>query len=214
MGTGRSGTDAQGPGPPLEAIEPARWLDDHGDVLYGFALARVGRPEVAEDLVQETLLAALGARGRFEGRSAVGTWLVSILRRKIADHYRTTASNLPGDQPDAEDETERPPVRERFFNDQGHWRRHPAAWSTSADPIERGEFFMIFERCMTELPGSLAAAFAARSVEERSPQDICRELGISRANLRIRLHRARLLLRDCLERRWFDTRPSVGTNPS
>ena len=67
---------------------PLEWLENHGDVLYRMALVRVGKPDLAEDLVQETLLAAWQARDSFAGKSSESTWLVAILKRKIIDHFR------------------------------------------------------------------------------------------------------------------------------
>src|SRR5688572_16980242 len=65
-----------------------RWLDEHGDYLFGFAMKRIQNAEGAEDLVQETLLAALTAQRSFAARSAVRSWLIGILKHKIADHIR------------------------------------------------------------------------------------------------------------------------------
>jgi RNA polymerase sigma factor (sigma-70 family) len=70
------------------AISPDRWVDCHGDYLYQYALARVREPAVAEDLVQETFLAALKSRDRFSGQSSERTWLVGILRHKFFDYLR------------------------------------------------------------------------------------------------------------------------------
>ena len=67
---------------------PREWVDRHGDFLYRFAMARVRRADVAEDLVQETLLAAWRGRARFAGRSSERTWLTSILKRKAIDWLR------------------------------------------------------------------------------------------------------------------------------
>jgi RNA polymerase sigma-70 factor (ECF subfamily) len=64
------------------------WLEQHGDELYHYARGRVGTRELAEDLVQDTLPAALQSFDRFQNRSSVRTWLCSILRHKILDHYR------------------------------------------------------------------------------------------------------------------------------
>ena len=68
-------------------LDPAQWVHRYGDVLFGYAFARVSRRDVAEDLVQETLLAGLNARERFKGDSSEQTWLVGILRKKIADYF-------------------------------------------------------------------------------------------------------------------------------
>jgi RNA polymerase sigma factor (sigma-70 family) len=69
-------------------VSPAHWVDQYGDDLYRYALSRIGQPEVAEDVVQDTLLAAIKGLGRFDRRSSEKTWLLSILKRKIADHFR------------------------------------------------------------------------------------------------------------------------------
>ena len=57
-------------------------------MLYRYALARVRKPEVAQDLVQDTLLAAMRARDRFAGQSSVRSWLCGILKHKLCDYYR------------------------------------------------------------------------------------------------------------------------------
>ncbi len=76
------------------AGDASTWLDEHGDVLYRYARSRVGQRELAEDLVQDTLLAALQSRDRFQGRATVRTWLLSILRHKIVDHCRRMATSI------------------------------------------------------------------------------------------------------------------------
>ncbi|HMD53885.1 MAG TPA: sigma factor, partial [Phycisphaerae bacterium] len=68
--------------------DPERWVDEHGDYLFKFALARLRDPTKAEDAVQETFLAALKGGKSFQGRSAEKSWLVGILKNKICDHFR------------------------------------------------------------------------------------------------------------------------------
>ena len=70
------------------ALDPLQWLDAHGDVLFAFARTRVGNPDTAEDLVQETLLAAWKAADSFAGQATERTWLVGILKNKVIDHLR------------------------------------------------------------------------------------------------------------------------------
>ena len=89
------GTNVVEPGPktdsrdsPEPPIDPERWLDDHGDALYRYALKHGVRRDAAEDLVQECFLAGLRAQERFEGGASERTWLMSILRHKIIDHIR------------------------------------------------------------------------------------------------------------------------------
>src|SRR5574341_585861 len=71
-----------------QTTAPEDWVEVHGEYLFNFAIGQVRDPSVAEDLVQDTLLAAFKARDRFSGRSSERTWLVGILRHKIFDHLR------------------------------------------------------------------------------------------------------------------------------
>jgi RNA polymerase sigma factor (sigma-70 family) len=66
----------------------ARWVDEHGECLHRYALARVRKAEVAEDLVQETFLSAVRGYEKFGGRSSDRSWLSSVLKNKIVDHFR------------------------------------------------------------------------------------------------------------------------------
>ena len=59
-------------------------------------------------------------------------------------------------------------------------------------------------RCLAKLPAQMAAAFTLRTLDDCDPTEVCRELGISRSNLWVLLHRARLRLARCLQRNWFD----------
>ncbi|MGA2245491.1 MAG: sigma factor [Verrucomicrobiota bacterium] len=77
--------------PPSALSDPERWVDEHGDYLFKFALMRLRDPQKAEDAVQETFLAALKGGQSFAGRSAEKSWLVGILKNKVCDHFRKTA---------------------------------------------------------------------------------------------------------------------------
>ncbi len=195
--------------------DASTWPDEHGDALYRYARLRVGRRELAEDLVQETFLAALQSRGRFRGGATVRTWLLSILRHKIVDHYRrASASRATAGGVDDEGAVLDPgaggradPVIGRFFDESGHWRKAPAAWRAPDRELEAREFRDVLDGCLGRLPGPLASAFVLRELEELEAAELCEVLGLSAGNLRIRLHRARLLLRECLERHGFGGEP-------
>jgi RNA polymerase sigma-70 factor (ECF subfamily) len=179
------------------------WLDEHGDALYRYARSRVRKRELAEDLVQETLLAALQSRDRFQGRSTVRTWLLSILRRKIVDQYRRLGESRPGS---GSGSTAGPdPLRARYFSIQGLWKSAPASWKTPDKALEDREFWDVLEGCLSRLPRLLSSVFILRELEDLEMTELCRTLALSEGNVRVRLHRARLLLRECLERRWFAT---------
>ena len=78
-----------------QSPDPGRWLDDHGDYLFKYAVFRLRDDTAAEDAVQETFLAGLRAYGKFEGRGSERTWLVGILKHKIIDHFRKTEREAP-----------------------------------------------------------------------------------------------------------------------
>lgn len=181
------------PKPTKEALKG--WLAEHGHVLFRYAMKRVGSADVAEDLVQDTFVAALRSWTDFEGRSKVQTWLVGILRHKIADHLRRLSRQKERDaEPDQ--------VLQVFQN--GTWRVGLKEWP--ADPsrfVENKEFWDVLRRCEAKLPAKLAAPFRMRDLEELAMADICEILDISPTNLSVRLHRARVLLRDCLDQHWF-----------
>src|SRR5437879_10288028 len=84
--------------PALAATDPAAWVDEHGDVLYRYALARVRKPDVAQDLVQETFLAAVRGHEKFAGQSSVRSWLCGILKSRASfpkKSARSRTQNFP-----------------------------------------------------------------------------------------------------------------------
>lgn len=173
------------------------WVDKHADVLFRYALQRVRRRDVAEELVQETFVAAIQGRDSFAGQSSERTWLVGILRHKIVDHIRRDGRTRTAES-DGED-----PIG-RQFSQEGYWRSRPSNWQSDPVAILRNQdFWAVFERCFSALPGALAETFALREMEGTEPAAVCQALGISESNLWVRMHRARLLLRECLENNWF-----------
>jgi RNA polymerase sigma-70 factor (ECF subfamily) len=175
--------------------EPGAWLGQYSDALYGYALDRLRGPSEAEDAVQETLLAALKARNEYQGRAEPRTWLMAILKRKVADRFRAAAREpAPIDADDLD----------LWFDRHDHWRREPGRWNDPATAAERAEFWGILRNCLARLPARMAEAFTLRTLDEAAPTDVCRQLAISQSNLWVLLHRARLQLVRCLELHWFD----------
>src|SRR5258708_12394741 len=68
-------------------VDPERWVEEHGDFLYRYALLRVRRPEIAEDLVQETFLPAVRTSGSFRAKSSERSSLCSILTNQISHSF-------------------------------------------------------------------------------------------------------------------------------
>lgn len=182
------------------SAEPEDWVDQYGTSLFRYAMGHVRDQNVAEDLVQETFLAALRARENFRGRSSFLTWLTSILRRKVIDYQRALgrqAKTLAATN--QEDD-----ICVRLFDGRRRWRKTLGSWPESpSEDVERSEFWQILEACIERLPRPLGEAFRLREIMAREIDDICEIVGISNGNLAVRLHRARLALRTCLEDRWF-----------
>ena len=180
--------------------DPSEWVDLYGDMLLSYALSRMRDRELAEDLVQETFLAAWRTRDNFSGHSRFSTWLVSILRHKIADHYRRDSSRASQPHDSWEDWKEPEPT----FNKRGKWSVGPKSWSASPDDLlENREFWKVVAGCLGEMPAHLAYVFRLREFKSAKTKDICQLLDISTSNVSVRLHRARLLIRKCLEEKWF-----------
>jgi len=182
-------------------VDPAHWLDQYGDYLYRYALMRVRDAAVAEDLVQETLLAAIGSS--HAGRSSERTWLVGIMKHKVVDYFRRvwrmTQFQLTADDEESESFENSGPWR-------GHWREDQAPLSWSLDAItvlESREFWEAFHRCLAQLPQQIAIAFTLREIDGLSADEICEILQITPNNLFVILHRGRAKLRHLLETEWF-----------
>lgn len=183
----------------------AAWLEEHGDYLYKFAIFRLRDESAAEDVVQETFLAALKAYEKFEGRGSERTWLTGIMKHKITDHFRRAVREAPIGEDDEEG-----PEHKELFRESGQWSGHwdadraPTEWhATPAELIERTDFWRTFNDCLSPLPQRTASAFTLREVDDLKSEEICEILNISASNLWVMLHRARLHLRNCLELNWF-----------
>ncbi len=171
--------------------------------LVRFATLQLRDPSLAEDVVQEALLAAEQGIGDFAGRSSVKTWVYSILKRKIIDALRTRHRETPISQlgNSAEDGEE----LDDLFDQRGFWatEHRPHRWSDPEDALEQQQFWRVFELCLDVLPERTARVFSMRELLGLDTEEICQALSISTSNCWVILHRARMGLRLCLEERWF-----------
>lgn len=188
----------------VPALNPERWIEEYGDLLFGYAMVRVRDRSVAQELVQETFLSALQASQSFAGRSTEKAWLFGILRNKMVDHFRRKSreiamANLEPDNPE----------EEGFFHNSGPgkdgWikRVAPHSWETPDESLVSKEFQAVFSRCISQLPEQTAQVFLLWEVDDVSSEEICKDLTVSANNLWVMLHRARIALRRCLEVHWF-----------
>jgi RNA polymerase sigma-70 factor (ECF subfamily) len=171
--------------------------------MMRFARLQLHNPEAAEDMVQESLEAALRNAPSFAGRSTLKTWVFSILRNKIVDHIRLAARTVPMSSlvEDGDDWQER---LESMFNERGGWRNdpRPTTWPGPHEAMENRQFWVVFEACLAHLPGQTGRVFMMREFLGFDCEEICAQLGITISNCHVILHRARLKLRACMEVGW------------
>lgn len=179
------------------------WLAEHGDYLYRYALARLRDPHLAEDVVQETLLAAMQGSG-FSGKASARTWLTGILKHKIIDQFRRQQRETPLEAPDEIGDDG--PGMDEFFLEDGHWSEPPQSWGEPGGLLQQDQFLQILQDCMDKLPKKLARIFLLRDVHESDNEEICKELEVTPTNAWVMLYRARMGLRKCLELNWLGGR--------
>lgn len=173
-------------------INPVHWVDEHGDYLFRYALSRLRDCDSAEDAVQETFVAGLGALAQYSGKGAERAWLLGILKRKVVDLIRRRNKFTVIDP---EDE-----ITEHLFKRGGKWKGDPRIFGRQPEAeMERAEFWHALQACLDGLPLKQRDVFTLREVEGLSSDDICSSLAISPANLWVLLHRARLRLADCMK---------------
>lgn len=180
------------------SLSPENWVPKHADYLFNYAITRVNNHEIAKDLVQETFFAGLKAMQNFQGKASERTWLISILKRKIIDHYRKINS--------AKGKAE---VKMNFYSDgerEGEWieERVPNSWSSQVEKdIENRELGSALEKCIDALPEKYSIVFRMKTIDRFETEEICKELDITSSNLWVIIHRARTQLRRCMEVNWF-----------
>ena len=194
-------------------LERLRERDEHAFELlvdrYYATMAAVARsyvktPQMAEEVVQEAWLGILKGIERFEGRSSLKTWIISIVaniaRTKATRESRTVpmSSLAPaGDEGPAVD-----PDRFRGAADAypGHWWANPSDWTTLPEEALLGrETVALVQRTIETLPEAQRAVITMRDVAGCSSEEVCQALGVTEGNQRVLLHRARSRVRAVLE---------------
>lgn len=174
------------------------WVELYSDNLYSWALYKTSSKETAEDLVQETFLAAVQSFDKFEAKSNPKTWLFAILNNKIGDFFRTSFRSPIEDNQG---------ILDRMFDKDSHWRadEKPQEWTNDAENLlDNSEFLITLNDCMHRLPENWRVAIHLKFLEEKKGELICQELQITPTNFWQILHRSKLQLRKCLEMNWFN----------
>jgi len=164
----------------------AEIVERHSGTVYNLALRLVNNPQEAEEVLQETFISAFQALDRFEGRSQLGTWLYRIAYNAALMRLRRRVATESLDEPAVTDDGEMLP---RQFVD----------WSALPDEQLLGkEFHGVLEKALAALPDSLRSVFVLRDIEGLSTAETAEALGLTETNVKVRLHRARLALREKL----------------
>lgn len=179
----------------------------HGDELAAFrndmlrfAMLQLRDDALAEDAVQDALAAALNGLDKFKNQSQLKTWVFSILRNKIIDVIRDRQRWANDGHENAIDD-----VCNEQFDENCDWHEDatPADWGDPEHSFSNKQFWNIFELCLNRLPKNTARVFMMREMLGFETSEICKELAISPSNCWVALHRARMTLRLCLNKQWF-----------
>jgi RNA polymerase sigma-70 factor (ECF subfamily) len=179
-------------------INANKWIDRYSDYLFNYTITRVRDRDTAQDLVQDTFFAGLKSMKNFKGEASERTWLISILKRKIIDHYRKINSK----KGQAE-------VKMNFSTDgenEGSWleeRVEDPFDKTAEDTLENTELGLAIHGCLDKLPEKQAQVFKMKTILGYETEAICNELDITASNLWVIIHRARTTMASCLEKNWF-----------
>ena len=174
--------------------------------LMRFARLQLRNDAWAEDVVSETLLAALSKPQTFSNRSQLKTWLVGILKHKVIDMIRLHSREMA--IPDSETGNEADELDKLAFQADGHFVDTPNDWGDPHKTLQQNQFFQVLDICMEKMPPALGRVFLMREWLELSCDEVCTELSLTPTNLYVQLHRARLRLQACLNINWFGKLPA------
>lgn len=189
---------------PLPDLTDAELMESRKLLLHFTRLQLPDYPDLAEDLVQETLLSAYSAGDSFQGRALVNSWLFAILKNKIIDALRQIGRQRKVFT--ALDDKLLDETFESHFFPNGHWtpEGQPQHWNNPEKSLNNNEFQKILQSCLYNLPENTARVFTLKEILGFSSNEIQQMCGISTANYHTIMHRARESLRQCLQIKWFN----------
>lgn len=182
----------------LETLQPT---------LLRIARLQLRNDAWAEDVVSETMIAALESAASFAGQSQFKTWVVGILKHKIMDQFRKSRREI---SLEAQVEAAEVESFDELYDPGGHRKAAPSDWGSPDQTLSQQQFLEILQTCIDKLPANLARIFMLREWLEYDTDHICKELSITSTNCFVMLYRARMRLRECLESKWPGT-PKVAS---
>ena len=184
----------------MHVLNPKLWVKQYSNTLFRYAIVRINDREIAKDLVQDTFLSALKNIENFRGEISEKNWLFTILKNKIIDHYRKKASSLITEIDEMMEEID------TYYGEEHHWSEvnKPKNWGIDYDSsVETKEFYEILNKCLGKLSELMRIVFSMKYLDEKESDEICKELSITSSNYWVVLHRAKLQLRACIEKKWL-----------
>ena len=168
----------------------------HNAAMIRFCTGIIQHRHLAEEVVQDTWIAVLGRIDLFEGRSSLASWIYTILINKARSRARREGRTVFFDDHGSGDSLA------DAFDGRGHWRQIPELWEnlTPERHIEGRSVLQHVEEVIDTLPPTQRAVLILRGQQELDPSEVCALLNISEGNMRVLLHRARLAVRNALDR--------------
>jgi RNA polymerase sigma-70 factor (ECF subfamily) len=207
---GPGATAGEAEGAPLAALragDEAAFLAlvrRHHAAMLRVAATYVRSRAVAEEVVQEAWLGVLRGLHLFEGRGSLRGWIFRILVNCAKTRAVRELRGVPLSALDGAGEEEAPAVPPGRFRGEGepwpgHWADPPEPWPDAR--VESGELLALVRDGLERLPPAQRAVMSMRDVAGLDPAEVCEALGISDANQRVLLHRARSRVRAFVEER-------------
>ena len=174
----------------------AEWVEAFTEDMFNWAAYKLSDEELARDIVQDTFLTAFEKLHTFKGESTPKTWLYSILNFKIIEVYRKKGRKTIPHELDSID---------NFFDENGEWVKaeRPETWDAEEHLLDDPDFQAILKKCLDALPEKWNNCVKFKYLMNINSDKICQELEISPANFWQIMHRAKLNLRDCVDKNWF-----------
>jgi RNA polymerase sigma-70 factor (ECF subfamily) len=183
----------------MQQTDIKRLVDSFSDSLYRFAIARVQNADIAKDLVQDTFIAAWKNYSALKNEASEKNRLFKILKNKIIDHFRKASTRYEIQPSELQ-------ISNDFFEEDGHWKANvaPQNWGNSTSALlETKEFNTVFGNCIDKLKVMQQAVFSLKFLEGMDSDEICKVLRLTPSNYWVLMHRAKVQLRNCLEKNWF-----------
>ena len=155
----------------------------------------------AEEVLQEAWVSIHRALPRFEGRSALKTWLYTIVRNEARTKLGKEARYVSLESTVGSHEDTIESLNMKFKSD-GHWQHSPADWHTDSPMqlLEQTQLRSCIDKTLSTLSADQCAVFTMRDLQQMELLEICNILELSNSNVRVLLHRARLSLMQVIDR--------------